>query len=840
MNNVFDIYSCVLKEYLSLCFSNKDNINPIELNQERFKTKAVFMAAFLFLKHNVGKKKTHNIVFEASHWLINMFSCNNLFSSIITNAPEDLIKLTDNSFRNMIGMESVDAAALYEALLSIETKNENKGIDVSRAKNYRNKLGGYYTPVILAKSVTEITIDAFFERNYGIKNLSVYNAADFNNINKNNFLNDIASLCFADFSCGGGIFIIEIIEYFEKIFYHLNMDIDKKTELLKTIALNISAFDVDCIALEIAKLNLLLKIKQPSVYDCLKDKYIHANFLLQTDSIVSKPKKLNVFSSGYIYHEQLVLNRYDLNKYDVILGNPPWEKIRFEEKAFYSLYSSGIANIHFKASRTSEITKTEGNNAQLAKFTKQYKYELEKAKIDIKRNPFFNLSNKGELNTYALFTEAAVKLKTIRGFVGLVLKSAIVTSQINCNLFRYLIKNNLIVSIYDFINQKKVFNIDSRERFCFLLIGNSCNKKIRVSMNLNSINDIQSNKPEIELTSEDLELLSPLTGMLPNISTKEDANFLLRISHDFSFFKDVYNDVKFGRIVHLTSHAEYISKKKDDSNIPIYEGKFFNQFDGKYSGFNGVDDNMKYGNKSSSVILDEAKKENPNYLPESRYFIKKDKWLHISKSHNARFMLVWRSLTSATNTRTCIATLLPFIPALQSVQFLTTNENDLLYLTGLYNSVVFDFILKKRLSGIDLTQSVLKQVPVPTINYIDTIINFNGHKATIKQHISLLVFYLLRNDYRLNLLFKSLGLDKEQNTNDSRFNLIRKIDLLFMLLYKLNRSELKLVLTPFSKQYSNNDINYFTEELDKLRSDNSISSACTAFSTSSPCGRIFN
>ena len=89
--------------------------------------------------------------------------------------------------------------------------------------------------------------------------------------------------------------------------------------------------------------------------------------------------------------------------------------------------------------------------------------------------------------------------------------------------------------------------------------------------------------------------------MMMQFSNKREADFLLRVSYDFPFFKNVYENVRFGRIVHFTSHAEFITKKKSEDNVPIYEGKFFNQFDGKFSGFNGVADELRYGNKSSSV-----------------------------------------------------------------------------------------------------------------------------------------------------------------------------------------------------------------------------------------------
>ncbi len=816
MDKALEIYGYILKEHLSKCFANQQNINPVELNKERFKVKAVYTASIIFLKYN-SKKEYCKIVSSTNHWLKNSFADENIFSSIIDNANEGLTKLVDDNLCNLIGIETIDVPTLYETLLGIETGNESSGTEISTSKNYRNKLGSYYTPASFAKSVTGKTIDTFFELNFGI-------------VGKE-FQKEITSISFADFSCGGGNFIIAVIDYFENLIAKWNIEEEGKLELLRAIALNISAFDVDCLALEVAKLNLLLKIKQPTLYKSLNEKFIHANFLLQSDFPVDESKKIEVFSSGFIYHEQLCLRKDKLKNYDVVLGNPPWEKIRFEEKKFYALYSNAIADNHFKSSRTNEIAETELSNVQLAEFSKEFKREIEKAKLDLKKNSFFALSNNGELNTYALFTDASVKLKTKRGVVGLVLKSAIVTSQVNQNLFKHLTRESFVVAIYDFINRKKIFNIDSRERFCFLLLGNSKSEKFLVSMNLNEVSEIEKAKSEIELSYESLKLLNPFTGMLPNFSNKREADFLLRVSYDFPFFKNIYQNVRFGRIVHLTSHAEFITKKKIEDNIPIYEGKFFNQFDGKFSGFNGVADELRYGNKSSSFNIDEEKKEIVDYFPESRFFINAEKWQQLSKNHNERFMLAWRSLTSATNTRTCIATVLPFIPATQSVQFLTTNQDDLLYLAGLFNSVVFDFILKKKLSGIDLTQSIINQMPVPYIEQTTSKINFNGGFATIKNNISLLVLSLLRNDVRLNSLFKNLELRDEIGT-ESKFETVRKIDLLFMALYKLTDSEVELVLAEFSKLYSEKDLSWFKKELQILLGNYSVSPAIATTSLS--------
>ncbi|ACU58082.1 Eco57I restriction-modification methylase domain-containing protein [Chitinophaga pinensis] len=825
MDKTLALYEHILREYLSAYFDKQQNINPVELNRERFATKALFIATIFFLKNHSGKTPT-KLVQEANDWLKTQFAQENLLSTLIDSVNPLLIHLVNKHFSEIDTTDvlSLDISTFYETLLGIETGNENNLVEISTGKNYRNKLGSYYTPSELAKSITQKTIDTFFTSNFGINKLSTANHVDAA------ILKEISSISFVDFSCGGGNFLIEILKYFEQVANNLNVTAEEKLQILRSVAKNISAFDVDCLALEVAKLNLLLSTGLHHAYATVSENFIHGNFLLQSTFPIDEKKKIEIFSSGFIYHEALSIFKEKVSKYDVILGNPPWEKIRFEEKKFYALYATSISNNHFKESRIEEIKTTIENNTHLAAFSQNFQSEIENAKSDIKKNPVFNLSNNGELNTYALFTDIAIKSKTQRGIIGLVLKSAIVTSQINKTLFQYLTKEQLIIAIYDFINRKKIFAIDSRERFCFLLLGKTTKSTFDVAMNLVQVSAIHSIKSNVSISHQDLKMLNPLTGMLPNFSTKEEIRFLLRTSNEFPFFGQIYTKVRFGRIVHLTSHATFITKKQSATNTPVYEGKFFNQFNGRYSGFNNVPEELRYGSKSSSAVLSEIAANGRADYPESRFFIDTEKWIQLSKNHTESFMLAWRSLTSASNTRTCIATILPFIPALQSVQFLTTSPHDLLYLCGMFNAVTFDFILKKKLSGIDLTQSVINQMPVPEVEKTAIVIPFDGRNLSIKDHISLLVFSLLDDDIRLKPLFEILHL--QAPVEESRASLIRKVDLFFMSLYGLSESELTLVLSEFSKQYTREDLEWFKTNLNAL--NKTISSAGSSISHLTP------
>lgn len=728
--------------------------SPELLNQQRFRVRGLFIVSILF-RQQQPDNYSGSLIAAADQWLKTTFASSNFFSGIIHTTENWVIQTFEHHFRDFQVGAELDLANLYETLLGIETGEEQQKDKFTSVKHYRNKLGSYYTPKELAFQVTQNTIETYLKNNQPTKN-------------------KISKLVFADFSCGVGNFLIEIIRFFGTWANQHGYHADQKSALLKEIVKNIYAIDVDCIALEVAKINVLLESGQTNAYLDITHNYYHANFLLQSSWPVEEENKQNLFASGYIYHQGLALDKNKLRIYDIILGNPPWEKIRFEEKKF----AANSLPIDFKS-------------------------QLELAKKALKKDSFFDLSNSGELNTYALFTEAAARLKTTDGIAGLVLKSGLVTSQVNKKLFRKFVKEQQIIAIYDFINRQKIFDIDSRERFCFLLLGTSAEQTFKVAMNLTKPEEINTNCIMVELSAQDLERLNPLSGMLPNFSNAEEAAFLLRMAHSLPSFNKVH-DVKFGRIVHLNTHASDITKVTYPDSLAIYEGKFFNQFNGKFAGFNGMSSQQKYGSKVAAVPLN-------GEMPESRFFINREKWLDLSKNHNQPFMLAWRSLTSATNTRTCIATILPFIPAIQSVQFLTTAAENLLYLCGLYNSVVFDYVLKKKLSGIDLTQSVINQMPVPSPNAF----------LMVKDTIDQLVYSLLCTDKRLDPLFEQLDIKKP--VPGSRYELLKKLDLEFIQLYQLSAEEVKLVVREFPKQYGQADEAWFLENL----SNNAISTTST-------------
>ena len=757
MTSLISSYINLLTLLVEYFHADSKAVNPISINKAKFYARALSIAFWYVNRRGLT-------IAEIGRALKNRFGDHNLLSDLIEYAPTKLLTLFDSI---EMPVRNDCLGDVYQQLLSIETS----GFEVKSGKEYRNKLGSYYTPQEYAKEITRLTFEQFLQ---------------------DNSTKELKNVKIVDFSCGCGAFIIAALEQCK--INGLNK------EDLQAVIHNLYACDVDPLALEVAKISVLDFCDVPTYYDVLSNNFRHANFLIHTNKEAPPKVRLQTSIDGYIYHENLAIGTDFLQQYDIILGNPPWEKIRFEEKKFFSQFIGGINLINFKFNLSSSIDRILEDNPIMQDYTTNYKMQLEAIKKQIKQNLFFKDSVFGELNTCSLFADSAYQLLSSIGASGLFVKSSLFTAKVNKILFNKL--NKRTVAIYDFINRNKIFDIDSRERFGILLFGKNRSGVIHLGMNLLSISDIQNKVEDVQLSI--LKVLNPETKMIPNLNSGMDLKILSSLYSSFDIFSKVFPSAKFGRLVHLTNHVKYIDKEPKEDNLPIVEGKFFSIFDNSYSGFNDVPEIDRYKSKAASKKLT-AEQKATGIRPQSRFYIKNKKWAELSRQYNSEYMLAWHSLTSATNLRSCVTTIMPFSPGSQSVQFLTLpNDNDLIYLAGIFNSVVFDYIVKCKLNGIDLTQAVIAQLPIPSIESAKSIIvYFNGKVESLYSLIIQIVRSFYSNDTTLSGLINT--------TEQSLFNNVPREELFMFLdsfvakLYKLEQSHFDYILSLFNKFYSENE-----------------------------------
>lgn len=122
------------------------------------------------------------------------------------------------------------------------------------------------------------------------------------------------------------------------------------------------------------------------------------------------------------------------------------------------------------------------------------------------------------------------------------MKSALVTSTCYSSCFRHFVNQGSLSEVFLFDNREKLFQIDSREKFCVLFFGGEHAGGIKVHYGLTKQEQILSSVP-INVTSEELELINPETGLLPNVADSKEFSFLLRTHRSLSVFAKNFQSV---------------------------------------------------------------------------------------------------------------------------------------------------------------------------------------------------------------------------------------------------------------------------------------------------------
>lgn len=661
-------------------------------------------------------------------------------------------KLVEEAVCLVSNDEEFDINNLYQEYLAIDFGIYDNQVDFQAGKNGRDTLGSYYTQEDFAYEISWKAIEEY------IKNC----AETKKKIN------------IADFSCGGGAFLVAA----------------KKICDEKKITAELFGVDVDPIAVMITKTRLIKERVSNS------DMRIYlGNPLLKGNGKNNSLDSFILALKGRYYNSYLGIDMEGC--YDIVIGNPPWEKIRFEEKKFLQHYVHDDL-IGSKKNREKYVACLSEENK---KFYLAIAEDYKKSKNEIKKNEEYKYTRAGELNTYALFTEYALNHISNNGIVGLIVKSSLLKMPVYSDFMKHNMSLKQLFEVYMFVNKRKIFHIDSREEFSVVYYKRKNKEDLQIAVNLEEYKGF-FNRKKIRISCKKLVLLNPETGMLPNISNNEELEFLCNIYERNLTFGKKYKDCHFGRLVHLTNHSQYISRQYRDGYLPIYEGKFIELYTGKYATFKDMREEDKYKSKATARNIENITGKE---YPESRYYIDSEMWNDLSKNFHDGFVIAWRSLTSATNRRTMLATVLPLIPACQSVQLLQMNENeDLIRILAIFNSIVFDYIVRLKMAGLDLTQTIIKQIPVPGDESYETTIVFQGKKDKLRNHIVSRVKFLYADDNRVSRLFEKCP--DYEIVDRSRKQVIAELDRLVGYLYGLSEVEIRKIAGTFNKFYTEDEV----------------------------------
>jgi len=427
---------------------------------------------------------------------------------------------------------------------------------------------------------------------------------------------------------------------------------------------------------------------------------------------------------------------YEQGGFDVMLGNPPWERIKLQQQEFFATRDAEIANAINAATRSKMISDIKQTKPALYNEYENAVHNADCVGKFLRESGRCKLTAVGDINTYSIFSEFASSLVNARGRMGIIVPTGIATDDSNKVFFGAMVENNRLVSLFDFENKEAIFpSVHRSYKFCLLTIAGYDIGSLKTSFAffLARIEQLQDKLRVFGLSKEDFLRLNPNTKTCPVFRTSVDAelvNKLYKQANILNYQSENLNPwgINFLRMFDVTNDA-YLYKtekelvrdnfKKHGSNYinsqiiydPFYEGRMAWIYDHHYS---------IYAQNNEDIF--EVIEKLPELSISPKYFINKsevDRRLE-NREWGYKWFIGLRRVTNNTNERMLVSAITPINAVANSwyVTFLNANSLHSCYILGLFCSMPFDFIARNSTGQPSLTYSVLYQLPVHSPNEV--------------------------------------------------------------------------------------------------------------------------
>lgn len=430
--------------------------------------------------------------------------------------------------------------------------------------------------------------------------------------------------------------------------------------------------------------------------------------------------------------------------FDVVLGNPPWERIKLQEEEFFETRDLGIAQAPNKAARARLIKELKDKNPNLWQEYSDALHSADALSKFLRGSTRFPLTARGDINTYSVFAEVAIRLINQNGRVGIVVPTGIATDDTNRYFFSHLVENEKLASLYDFENREALFpGVHRSYKFSLLTISNKPVKKSDFAFFLLRSEHLNDGRRRFILTAEDFGRLNPNTRTCPIFRTKIDAEITKKIYERVPVLINEQTGenpwgVRFMAMFHMANDSHLFRTKPqledegfrllgnrfvkgDEVWLPLYEAKMIWQYDHRFGTYEGVT------SRSNTHLPTPTPEQyaDPNFIVMPWYWVPEKEVTSRLESHDRNGNLLWkwdkkwfvsfRNVTNATNERTAIFSPIPLMGLGHTASIFFVNINDtksFLLIMVNSNSIIFDWIIRQKIGGIYLSYFALKQAPL--------------------------------------------------------------------------------------------------------------------------------
>jgi hypothetical protein len=284
--------------------------------------------------------------------------------------------------------------------------------------------------------------------------------------------------------------------------------------------------------------------------------------------------------------------------FDCLLGNPPWERIKLQEKEFFAARSEAIATAANKAARERLIQALSAADASTADQTLVREFELTKREAEgsgefIRGSGRFALTAVGDLNTYALFAEHFLKLIGPDGRAGLIVPTGIATDNSTKAFFDGVSSGGRLVSLYDFENRDVIFpGVHRSYKFAVLTLGEKVESTDFVFFAA-AVNQLADQRRHFTLSADDIALINPNTRTCPVFRSQMDAELTKNIYSQLPVLIDeslgdrgnLWGARFHTRLFHMAEDSDLFYDEPAVDRAPLYEAKLMNLYDHRWASY---------------------------------------------------------------------------------------------------------------------------------------------------------------------------------------------------------------------------------------------------------------
>lgn len=428
----------------------------------------------------------------------------------------------------------------------------------------------------------------------------------------------------------------------------------------------------------------------------------------------------------------------------VTVGNPPWERVEVKQQEWFAaagyddIVTARTAAVRKKMVAALQTSEDPADRTTFAAWQRAHR-DAAAMSIFLRESGRFPYGGTGNVDTYAVFADHFAA--STRGRMGIIVPSAILTGFIYRSFFAHLVDERRLAAAYDFENKGKRLFPEVHASFRFVTLIAAAPGEARSARFAFMVHDPaeldEANRSYI-LTPEQIALVNPNTKTAPVFLTPRDAEITTKIYErhpvlihhgredgnpwGISFMRmfEVHDSALFRTAEELDADGWKLNgnifERDDDRMLPLYEAKMFHHFNHRWARY--IDDTT-----SRNVTPEEL--ADPSFEPMPRYWIsgsavterlaEKD-WPH-------GILLSWRDIARSTDSRTCIAALLPEVAAPHgSLLAFPEHLSSVVILGSCWSSFAFDFVVRQKITGTHLTFATFEQLPAPPPSFFRTVV----------------------------------------------------------------------------------------------------------------------